>query len=76
MVKEMERLGMPAVLICAIIPIAMTVGANRVVPGVAIPHPTGDPRIDHKEEVEIRKDLLKKALHALTARIEEQTVFE
>ncbi len=76
MVKEIERVGLPAVQICAIVPIALTVGANRIVRAVAIPHPTGDPKVEKKEEIEIRRDLLRKALEALSSSIEEQTVFK
>jgi len=76
MVKEIERVGLPAVQICAIVPIALTVGANRIVRAVAIPHPTGDPKVEKKEEIEIRENLLTKALDALCTGIEEQTVFK
>ncbi len=76
MAKEIERVGLPAVQICAIVPIALTVGANRIVRAVAIPHPTGDPKIEKKEEVELRKGLLTTALKALRSKIEEQTVFK
>jgi len=76
MVKEIERVGLPAVQICAIVPIALTVGANRIVRAVAIPHPTGNPKLDKKEEVELRKKLLRTALRSLTERIQEQTVFK
>jgi glycine reductase len=76
MVKEIERVGLPAVQICAIVPIALTVGANRVVRAVAIPHPTGDPKIGKEEEIELRKRLLRIALKALSEKIQEQTVFK
>jgi len=76
MVKEIERVGLPAVQICAIVPIALTVGANRIVRAVAIPHPTGNPKLEKKEEVELRKKLLRTALRGLTERIEDQTVFK
>jgi len=36
MVKELERAGLPTVHICTIVPISKTVGANRIVPAVAI----------------------------------------
>ena len=62
-------------LITAIPPIALTVGANQVVRGIAIPHPVGDPREDPASELELRKELLKKALEALSTPITEQTVF-
>jgi len=63
------------VLITAIPPIALTVGANRVEVRITIPHPVGDPREDPASELELRKELLKKALEALSTPITEQTVF-
>ena len=36
MVKELERAGLPTVHICSIVPISKTVGANRIVPAIAI----------------------------------------
>jgi glycine reductase len=51
------------------------VGANRIVPAVAIPHPLGDPTKSGKEEKLLRRTMVEKALHALTAEIEEQTIF-
>ena len=47
MVKEIERTGLPVVHMCTVTPISMTVGANRIVPTIAIPHPLGNP--DHIE---------------------------
>jgi glycine reductase len=76
MAKEIERVGVPVVQICTIVPIALTVGANRIVPGVSIPHPTGNPQLGREDELEIRKGLLKKALNALSAKIESQKVFK
>jgi len=54
----------------------MTVGANRIVRGVAIPHPVGAPQEEPEEEFRIRKALIEKALKALCASISEQTVFD
>jgi glycine reductase len=76
MVKELERAGLPTVHICTIVPISQTVGANRIVPAVAIPHPLGDPTKSPEEERAIRSRLLNKALKALQADIKEQTVFD
>ena len=61
--------------VCSIITISQTVGANRIVPSVAIPHPLGNPKLPAAEEQELRQNLLKKALDALQTPIEEQTVF-
>lgn len=61
---------------CSIIPISLTVGANRIVPTVAIPHPLGDPAKKPEEEKALRRALVEKALKALQAEIHQQTVFE
>jgi glycine reductase len=58
------------------VPISKTVGANRIVPAIAIPHPMGDPTKSAEEEFEIRRRLLEKALEALEEEITEQRVFE
>ena len=76
MVKAIEKAGFPVVHICTVTPISMTVGANRIVPAIAIPHPLGDPNLDLEEEKAIRRRLLKKAFHALTTEVEDQTIFE
>jgi len=75
MVKEIERAGIPAVHICTIVPISRTVGANRIVPAIAIPHPLGDPNKSPEEEKKLRRALVEKALQALETKIEGQTVF-
>ena len=76
MVKEIERAGIPVVHICTVTPISMTVGANRIVPAIAIPHPLGNPALSLEEERAIRRRLLEKALHALPTPVTEQTIFE
>lgn len=76
MVKEVERAGIPVVHICTVVPISLTVGANRIVPAVAIPHPLGDPKLDPKDEKALRRRLVEKALEALTVEVEDQTVFD
>jgi glycine reductase len=58
------------------VPISLTVGANRIVPAVAIPHPLGNPDLEKSEEYKLRYGLVKKALSALTTDVEGQTVFE
>jgi glycine reductase len=75
MVKAIEATGIPVVHICTIVPISQTVGANRIVPAVAIPHPLGDPLKTKAEEKVIRRAILEKALEALKTPIKEQTVF-
>lgn len=76
MVKEIERAGITVVHLCTVVPISLTVGANRIVPTVAIPHPLGNPALTMDEEKEIRRKLIDKALNALSTEVREQTVFE
>jgi len=42
------------------------VGAIRIVPGVAIPHPVGDPSLSKEKEDELRSNLLNQALEQLS----------
>ena len=76
MVKEIERAGIPVVHVCTVTPISMTVGANRIVPAIAIPHPLGNPALDKDEEKKLRREIVEKALKALTTEVDGQTIFE
>lgn len=76
MVKEIEKSGIPVVHMCTVTPISLTVGANRIIPAIAIPHPLGNPNLSKEEEYKLRTNLVDKALKALTTEVSEQTVFE
>lgn len=76
MVKEIEKTGLPVVHMCTVVPISLTVGANRIVPTVAIPHPLGNPNLSHEDEYKLRTRLVDKALKALETPVDGQTVFE
>ena len=76
MVKEIERAGIPVVHLCTVTPISMTVGANRIVPTIAIPHPLGDPSLDPAEEKALRRGLVERGLEALQTEVDDQTIFE
>jgi len=58
------------------VPISLTVGANRIVPAVAIPYPLGNPALPADQEKELRLNLVKKSLRSLETQVEGQTVFE
>ena len=73
--KEIDRVGLPVVHVASIVPISLTVGANRIVPAVAIPHPLGNPELPEDEERELRLKLVKRALRALQTEVDKQTVF-
>ncbi len=66
---------MPVVHMASIVPISQSVGANRIIPTVAIPHPLGNPSLPPAEEEAVRRKLVEKALTALQTDVKEQTVF-
>jgi len=76
MVKAIEATGLPVVHIATVVPISLTVGANRIVPAIAIPHPLGNPALEAAEERALRRGIVDKALEALTVEVTDQTVFE
>ena len=76
MVKAIEAYGIPVVHIATVVPLSQTVGANRIVPAVAIPHPLGNPALTHEEEKALRRKIVERALEALETPVDEQTVFE
>lgn len=76
MVKEFERAGFTIVLMCNLIPVASTVGANRMVPTISIPYPLGDPNTPKEEQWKLRYSRVGAALDALATEITEQTVFK
>ena len=76
MVKAIEEnADVPVVHILTIIPISLSVGANRLVPAIAIPHPLGDPNQTPEQEKDLRRAMVEKALKALETEVTEQTVF-
>ena len=76
MVKELEEtVNVPVVHVCTVVPISLTVGANRIDPAVAIPQPLGNPQLNQDEEFALRRKIVEKALQALSTDVTEQTVF-
>jgi glycine reductase len=75
MAKEFERRGIPTAFISTIVPLAESIGPNRIIPGKAITHPLGDPTLSPAEEKAFRRRLVEKALRALETEITEQTIF-
>ena len=75
MVKEIERYGIPVVHMSTITTISEAVGANRIVPTVAIPYPVGNPNLSEAVELDLRTKLVQRALTALSTEITEITQF-
>jgi glycine reductase len=75
MTVEMERRGLPVAMISALPPVALELGANRVVRGIKIPHPCGEPTADAAHDRAIRQEIVERALAALATEITLPTIF-
>lgn len=56
--------------------IATMIGANRVIRGVAITSPLGDPELDPDAEAELRRTIVERSLALLETDVEPGTVWE
>jgi glycine reductase len=56
-------------------PVAVMVGANRIVPAAGIIHPLGNTELSPDEEKALRRRIVEKALQALRTDVVEPTVF-
>ena len=74
--KEFEREGIATVFVTSLPTIAQMVGANRIVRGVAITNPTGDPSRSADDERALRLALVRRALEMLGTEVEPRTVWE
>lgn len=64
----------PIVHMATIVTISKSVGANRIVPTVAIPYPVGDASLEPLKEYAV-KDLVDRAVNSLATAVEEPTMF-
>ena len=74
--KEIEKAGITIVQMANLIPVAKTVGANRMGPTISIPYPLGDPSTSKEQQFKLRYHRVGVALDALSTDITEQTVFK
>ena len=61
---------------CNLVPVALTVGVNKIVPTISIPYPLGDPTQGEVDSKNIRRKMVKRALKVLQTPVTGQTVFE
>ncbi len=73
--KEIEREGIPVVLITAMTMLGKQIKANRIVTGTKIPHPCGDPTIPAESDWTLRREIVRCALSALQTEVSSPTVF-
>jgi betaine reductase len=67
---------MPTVIITALPSIAAASGANRILRGVSITTPVGDPSLTAREERDLRHRLFRRALEMLASDVAPGTVWE
>ena len=75
MSKELEKAGLTVAIISAMFPVAEQVRAHRIVKGISIPHPCGDPSLPQELDARLRREIVKTALKALEAEVKGPTVF-
>ncbi len=61
--------------ITAMTKMAIQVKANRIVAGVKIPHPCGNPELPEEADKALRREIVKTALQALQTAVAGPTVF-
>jgi glycine reductase len=52
------------------------VGANRILRGVAVTNPVGDPQRERADELALRRRIVERALTMLASPVEANTVWE
>ena len=57
-------------------PVAVMVGANRVVPAAGIIHPLGNSDLSPEDEKALRRRIVEQALEALRTEVSKPTVFQ
>ena len=48
---------------------------KRIIKGVRIPHPAGDPELSPESDLALRKEIVKKSLEAIQAKVDQPTIF-
>ncbi|MBI4285809.1 MAG: glycine/betaine/sarcosine/D-proline family reductase selenoprotein B [Chloroflexi bacterium] len=76
MAKEIEKAGIPASLITAMVGMAKQVGAKRIIKGIRIPHPCGNPNLPEEADRALRRRIVSAALKALQTNVAAPTIFE
>jgi glycine reductase complex component B subunit gamma len=75
MAKEIERSGIPVAYVTTLTSLAEEMRANRIVAGVRIPHPLGNPMLTTENESSVRLAVTRRALDALLEPVDGPHVF-
>jgi len=66
---------LPTVQVSTMTPVAVMIGANRIVPAAGIIHPLGNADLSPADEKALRRRIVEQALHALETEVAKPTVF-
>lgn len=75
MVKTLEQEGIPTAHITNMTPVAKVTGSNRIIPGIAITNPCSDVTLPMDDQKKIRRNLIERALKAVSVDVTEATFF-
>ena len=75
MTVQIEKSGIPIAQVTALPPVALMIGAHRIVQGSGVPFPLGNPDLDQEGEKALRRAIVEKALEALQTDLTEQRLF-
>ena len=75
MSKEIERSGIPVAYVTTLTSLAEENRANRIVAGVRIPHPLGNPLMTADNERSLRMAVTRRALDVLMEAVDGPKVF-
>ena len=73
--KEIEKEGIPVAYITAMATMGKQLKANRVITGIKIPHPCGDPTLPEEADQALRREIVQCALSVLQTEVSGPTIF-
>ena len=73
--KELDKQKIANAVITAFTSIASNVGANRIIVGGDFTHPAGNPELPPDREIVYRRQILEKALEAISLDVDGPTIF-
>jgi betaine reductase len=76
MAKELEREGLPTVIVTSLTDVALKVGASRVLRGASFSSPCGQPGLEAADERRSRLALVRRAVAALATAVDGPTLFD
>ena len=75
MVKEIEKTNIPVAFITNMTPVAQVIGANRIIPGIAIKNPCCNPELPEEDQSRMKREYIDRALKALSTDVTDQMFF-